>query len=692
MECWLGDIMKSKKKIIIPIIALIISIIGLIVYFVLTTKDKVTTLTIMDRQWIEANKNKLVDIEITADVPNFNYNGEGVFFDFLASFEKNVGIEFNRVAIRDNSEKLYAFRIVDKASKNDIFIYRDNYAIVSSNDNTRYSDISKIKDMTIGVTEDEYENATKYLIGSQNITLKSYKTVSDMIEEITDSTEETHEVDAILILKNNNLYDIIKNNLYINYNLSDYNKDYVLTLGDNDKLNSIIKKYYKKWKSENYEKSFNSNFSNTYFLASGIAERERVDFVSKRYSYGFVDETPYNVLVDESLNGFNAIVLRNFSKLANIEISFEKFDNYDSLLNKFNAQKLDFIFNNYSNYNYNIDVVDTMSVYNEKVAFISKINNNLVINSIYSLAPYKVSTIKGSKISNYLKNNNIEIKEYNNISDLISSIDDNSIIAINKDTYNYYMHTVLNQYKIDYEEYLNDEYNFVINYSSENEVFTSFFEFYLSFIDEKSIMNDAYSKLVVVKSRKTIITKIVLYVLAIVGAITLVRKFIDLLLIRRRKKNNLSKEHKLKYVDMLTSLKNRNYLNDNIEKWDSSEVYPQTIVVIDLNNVAYINDNYGHQEGDNLIKEAANVLIKTQVSNTDIIRTNGNEFLIYMVGYDEKQVIAYIRRLNREFKELAHGFGAAIGYSIINDAIKTIDDAVNEATLDMRNNKEEVQN
>ena len=48
--------------------------------------------------------------------------------------------------------------------------------------------------------------------------------------------------------------------------------------------------------------------------------------------------------------------------------------------------------------------------------------------------------------------------------------------------------------------------------------------------------------------------------------------------------------------------------------------------------------------------------------------------------------------LNKEFKELSHGFGAAIGYSMINDEIKTIDDAINEATIDMRNNKEEVKN
>ena len=141
---------------------------------------------------------------------------------------------------------------------------------------------------------------------------------------------------------------------------------------------------------------------------------------------------------------------------------------------------------------------------------------------------------------------------------------------------------------------------------------------------------------------------------------------------------------------MLTSLKNRTYLNDNIEKWDNSGVYPQTVVIIDLNNIAYINDNYGHAEGDKIIGEAANILINTQLPNTEIIRTNGNEFLIYMVGYDEKQVISYMKKLTKEFKTLTHGFGAALGYSMITDAIKTVDDAINEATTDMKENKEEL--
>ena len=62
--------------------------------------------------------------------------------------------------------------------------------------------------------------------------------------------------------------------------------------------------------------------------------------------------------------------------------------------------------------------------------------------------------------------------------------------------------------------------------------------------------------------------------------------------------------------------------------------------------------------------------------------------MIYLVGYDEKQIVTYIKKLNKELKEIKHNFGAAIGYSMILDEIKTIDDAINEATIDMRNNKD----
>ena len=153
----------------------------------------------------------------------------------------------------------------------------------------------------------------------------------------------------------------------------------------------------------------------------------------------------------------------------------------------------------------------------------------------------------------------------------------------------------------------------------------------------------------------------------------------------------IKKEDKMKYIDQLTSLKNRNYLNENISNWNKNTIYPQATIIIDLNQVRNINDTLGYEQGDAQIKAAANILIKTQLDNTDIMRTDGNEYLIYLVGYQEKQIASYIRKLYKEFKNLPYEHGAAIGYSMITNEMKTIEDAINESVVDMRTKKEELE-
>lgn len=149
----------------------------------------------------------------------------------------------------------------------------------------------------------------------------------------------------------------------------------------------------------------------------------------------------------------------------------------------------------------------------------------------------------------------------------------------------------------------------------------------------------------------------------------------------------IKKDNKMKFIDQLTSLKNRNYLNEYIHNWNNNTVYPQTMIVIDLNNIQFINDTLGYEEGDKQIKAAANILIKTQLNNSDIMRTDGNEFLIYLVGFTQKQVTNYIHKLNKEFKKLPYEYGAEFGYSMINDNVKTIEDAILEATDEMKSQK-----
>ena len=52
----------------------------------------------------------------------------------------------------------------------------------------------------------------------------------------------------------------------------------------------------------------------------------------------------------------------------------------------------------------------------------------------------------------------------------------------------------------------------------------------------------------------------------------------------------------------------------------------------------------------------------------------------------------FTRKIYKDLKELPHGYGATVGYSMIMDDVKTVDDAMNEALLDMRNNKEKQKN
>ena len=72
-----------------------------------------------------------------------------------------------------------------------------------------------------------------------------------------------------------------------------------------------------------------------------------------------------------------------------------------------------------------------------------------------------------------------------------------------------------------------------------------------------------------------------------------------------------------------------------------------------------------------------------------MVRSDGNEFLIYLIGYSKTQINSYVQKLSRELEKLPYGFGAAFGYSMIDDEIKTIDDAINEATINMRKDKEQ---
>lgn len=683
--------MKKKKLLILICVIIVISIGALITYFIGFKKDKNTTLTLLERQWIEDNKTKLIDLAIINNTPIITYNGEGIFFDFLNDLEKDTKLEFNKVAYNGDYETKteYALKLVKNIEENQILVYEDDYVLVTKN-NKKLNSVNEVTNLVIGTTNDNLDDVNKYInVGSTN-SLKTYDSYDKLIEVLN---KEEKEVDAIVLPRLMYFKEFASNQDFnIIYHISEMNRYYVLQLGSDDKLNDILTKYYKKWSNESYAESYQKQFLNSYLSFAGADDKKKVEFKSKRYAYGFLENSPYDYVIDGKYVGINHAFMAGFSEFAGVEISYKKYEDIDSLVKDFNENKLDIIFNNTTYLTFNMDVINTVSTFDEQVAILKRPTNTVLINSVNSLIDKEVLSIKASRISDTLIKKGVKVKTYDNMDKLLKDANKNSIIIIDYNIYNYYASKELKDYKLATVFDLGYDYNFTVRKISDNELFADILNFYLSFNDDKEITNKGYYEVLNLSHKPFSLRKFILLLIGLISFGTVVSLGIFILKPKKQKnkKVNLSKEDKLRYIDMLTSLKNRNYLNDNIEKWDASEIYPQAIVIIDLNNVAYINDNYGHAEGDKVIGEAANVLITTQMPNTEIIRTNGNEFLIYMVGYDEKQVISYIRKLNKEFKSLSHGFGSAIGYSIINDAIKTVDDAINEATAVMKEIKEEI--
>lgn len=110
------------------------------------------------------------------------------------------------------------------------------------------------------------------------------------------------------------------------------------------------------------------------------------------------------------------------------------------------------------------------------------------------------------------------------------------------------------------------------------------------------------------------------------------------------------------YYDFLTGCYDRFYLNE-INK---TICYKDNIGIsfLDINNLKYINDTFGHQAGDDLIVTVSNIMIN-HYKNSMIFRIGGDEFVIITEGVSEDEFI----KMSKEGKKLFEKDNlAAIGY------------------------------
>ncbi len=117
--------------------------------------------------------------------------------------------------------------------------------------------------------------------------------------------------------------------------------------------------------------------------------------------------------------------------------------------------------------------------------------------------------------------------------------------------------------------------------------------------------------------------------------------------------NRHQNEVKIRYMsfhDYLTGLYNRHYLEAEISKLNiENHQLPISIIMADLNGLKLINDTYGQDLGDELIKRAAAVIKKVCRTEDIIARYGGDEFLILMPQVSEKQALPIMKRIATGF-------------------------------------------
>ena len=380
------------------------------------------------------------------------------------------------------------------------------------------------------------------------------------------------------------------------------------------------------------------------------------------FNLTYVDNMPFEGKLNRNFSGITSTYLGIFSDMTGATYKYIEYKNINKLIEALNNKKVDLAVNYYdvnsSNY------VDSVSLGTIKYVILAHQSNKDSFDNLVSISDDNIKMVGNTKLYKYI-----------------------SGINSNINTYKDYKNSSLKKYVIKYMGESTVSNTFLLN--NDNKVLNNLFNFYLSTTSNNNIESMAIDNSLNMASRNIliefIISNITYLVLLVIAVVFLLYKFNRKVKVTKK----IKKEDKMMYLDVMTNLKNRNYLNDNLSYWEDNKVYPQAVVVIDLNNISIINDTKGHEEGDRQIKSAASILIKTQRENSEIIRTDGNEFLIYLVGYEENQIVTYVNKLMKEFKSLPYEYGASMGYFMITSESTTIDDAINEALIKMRENKGE---
>ena len=127
-------------------------------------------------------------------------------------------------------------------------------------------------------------------------------------------------------------------------------------------------------------------------------------------------------------------------------------------------------------------------------------------------------------------------------------------------------------------------------------------------------------------------------------------------------------------IDVLTGLFNRETFYSDIKRMDKSIT---GVIQFDMNGLKYINDNFGHQEGDKALSTISSILYNNATRKMYVYRLGGDEFTLLAVNTTEDQLKEVIDKIKIQLEDI--DYFCSMGYAYRSNPNTDIDTLLKEA-------------
>ncbi len=187
--------------------------------------------------------------------------------------------------------------------------------------------------------------------------------------------------------------------------------------------------------------------------------------------------------------------------------------------------------------------------------------------------------------------------------------------------------------------------------------------------------------------------------------LTRLNNTLELSYLFKRNQELINKLNRAATTDFLTSLYNRNHFYQSIKHVQSQSKRTNKlygVIMMDIDHFKNFNDNYGHEFGDTVLKEIANI-IKNSSRDSDIpYRWGGEEFIVLVLNTSIGELARFAQRIRKnvekakidsEDKVLSVNVTISCGVAIANASnIDNVDNTINLADQRLYTAKENGRN